>query len=168
MDFIVDDSDDLIGAPVHLDMPIEFTSHSHKPLKEHFRDAIEWLVQFKVNPGFDKTDDLYRMAWRKLDDEVRGLATSKFSSAAWKKDFFMALRARPYYDAAELPKGDLLEARSCGACGRSGHPARSVTNITPFRGLTLTLREQENDALPRQPLLQRHDQTRPLPPPSRI
>ena len=115
-DFVVEDD---------LDIPLEFTAHSHKPLKEHFRDAIEWLVQFKVNPGFsEKTHSLYRMAWKKLDDEVRALATSKFASAAWKKDFYMALRARPYFTNVELPKGDLLEARSCGACGRSGHPAR--------------------------------------------
>jgi hypothetical protein len=124
-DFVVEDDDDLLGAPEDMDMPLEFTAHSHKPLKEHFRDAIEWLVQFKINPGFaEKTHALYRMAWKKLDDEVRALATSKFASAAWKKDFYMALRARPYFTNVELPKGDLLEARSCGACGRSGHPAR--------------------------------------------
>jgi hypothetical protein len=126
-DFIVDDSDAPLGVPeeVYQNMPLEFTAHSHKPLKEHFRDAIEWLVQFKINPGFaEKEHPLYRMAWKKLDDEVRGLATSKFASAAWKKDFYMALRARPYFTNGELPKGDLLEAQSCGACGRSGHPAR--------------------------------------------
>jgi hypothetical protein len=124
-DFVVEDDDDPLGAPEDVDMPLEFTAHSHKPLKEHFRDAIEWLVQFKINPGFtEKAHPLYRMAWKKLDDEVRALATSKFASAAWKKDFYMALRARPYFTNMELPKGDLLEARSCGACGRSGHPAR--------------------------------------------
>ncbi|KAK4106292.1 hypothetical protein N658DRAFT_460708 [Parathielavia hyrcaniae] len=132
-DFVVDDSDAPLGAPEDalLNMPLEFTKHSHKPLKEHFRDAIEWLVQFKINPGFsEKEHPLYRMAWKKLDDEVRGLATSKFASAAWKKDFYMALRARPYYASEELPKGDMLEARSCGACGRSGHPARHIFTLT--------------------------------------
>ncbi|KAK4044649.1 hypothetical protein C8A01DRAFT_11978 [Parachaetomium inaequale] len=136
-DFVVDDSDAPLGVPeeVYQNMPLEFTAHSHKPLKEHFRDAIEWLVQFKINPGFaEKEHPLYRMAWKKLDDEVRGLATSKFASAAWKKDFYMALRARPYFTNGELPKGDLLEAQSCGACGRSGHPARHMMtfNGTPY------------------------------------
>ena len=126
-DFVVDDSDAPLGAPddIYSGIPLEFTSHSHKPLKEHFRDAIEWLVQFKINPGFsDKEHPLYRMAWKKLDDEVRGLATSKFASAAWKKDFYMALRARPYLDNGELPKGSMLDIENCGACGRSGHPAK--------------------------------------------
>ncbi|KAK4123406.1 hypothetical protein N657DRAFT_664416 [Parathielavia appendiculata] len=132
-DFVVDDSDAPLGVPEDalLNMPLEFTKHSHKPLKEHFRDAVEWLVQFKINPGFsEKEHPLYRMAWKKLDDEVRGLATSKFASAAWKKDFYMALRARPYFTSEELPKSDLLESRSCGACGRSGHPARHVITFT--------------------------------------
>jgi hypothetical protein len=126
-DFVVDDSDAPLGVPddVYSGIPLEFTSHSHKPLKEHFRDAIEWLVQFKINPGFaDKDHGLYRMAWKKLDDEVRGLATSKFASAAWKTDFYMALRARPYLEDAELPPAGLLETEKCGACGRAGHPAK--------------------------------------------
>ena len=126
-DFVVDDSDAPLGAPddIYSGIPLQFTSHSHKPLKEHFRDAIEWLVQFKINPGFsEKEHPLYRMAWKKLDDEVRGLATSKFASAAWKKDFYMALRARPYLDDGELPKGSMLDIENCGACGRSGHPAK--------------------------------------------
>lgn len=87
-DFVVDDGDEPLGIPeeVYQDMPLEYTAHSHKPLKEHFRDAIEWLVQFKINPGFaDKEHPLYRMAWKKLDDETRALATSKFASSAWKK-----------------------------------------------------------------------------------
>ncbi|KAJ4304225.1 hypothetical protein N0V88_001838 [Collariella sp. IMI 366227] len=132
-DFLVDDSDAPLGIPeeVYMNMPLEFTAHSHKPLKEHFRDAIEWLVQFKINPGFaEKEHALYRMAWKKLDDEVRGLAQSKFASSAWKVDFTMALRARPYYTSVELPKGDLLEMQSCGACGRSGHPARHIITFT--------------------------------------
>jgi hypothetical protein len=124
--FVVDDGDEPLGVPdeVYASMPLEFTSHAHKPLREHFRDAIEWCVQFKLNPGFEKSHSLYRIAWRRLDDEVRGLADSKFASSAWKMDFYMALRARPYYVSTELPKGDLLGSQRCDACGRSGHPAK--------------------------------------------
>jgi hypothetical protein len=123
--FIADDSDEPLGIPDDLEIPLQFTSHSHKPLKDHFRDAIEWLVQFKINPGFaEKNHQLYGMAWKKLDDEVRGLAQSKFESSAWRIDFTKALRARPYFTNSELPKGDTFESQSCGACGRSGHPAR--------------------------------------------
>lgn len=123
--FIAHDSDEPLGMPDDLEIPLQFTSHSRKPLKEHFRDAIEWLVQFKINPGSaDKGHELYRMAWRKLDDEVSGLAQSKFASSAWRIDFTKALRARPYFTNVELAKGDALEAENCGACGRSGHPAK--------------------------------------------
>ncbi|KAK0711299.1 hypothetical protein B0H67DRAFT_555298 [Lasiosphaeris hirsuta] len=124
-DFIDDDGPMGVPEEALLDIPLQFTSHSHKPLKDHFRDVVEWLVQFKVNPGFsEKRHDLYRIAWQKLDDEVSGLAQSKFASSAWKKDFIMALRARPYFNNAELPKGDPNELQHCGACGRSGHPAK--------------------------------------------
>jgi hypothetical protein len=125
-DFIVDDSDAPLGAPDEdTSIPLEFTMHSHRPLKKHFRDAIEWLVQLKINPGYsEKENELYRIAWNKLDDEVRGLATSKFSSAAWTTDFYKALRARPYLHNEELPKGDLSEIKNCGACGRTNHPAK--------------------------------------------
>lgn len=126
-DFVVEDGDAPLGAPDedHDDIPLEYTGYAQAPLKVYFRVAIEWLVKFKVNPGFPEREaDVYRMAWRKLDDEVRGLANSKFSSSAWKKDFYMALRARPYFDSADIFRGAMLEGQNCGACGRSGHPAK--------------------------------------------
>ena len=112
-DFLVDDDDAPLGVPheVFLDIPLRFTSHSHKPLKEHFRDALEWLVMFKISPGsHDLKHELYQIAWEKLDDEVSGLAQSKFASAAWKKDFFMALRARPEFTSSELAESAVLES----------------------------------------------------------
>ena len=125
-DFIVDDSDAPLGIPdeVYSSIPLEFTAHSHKHLREHFRDAIEWLVSFKVFPGFpSKNDQIYRLAWKKLNDEVSGLAQSKFSSGAWTSEFTKALQARPYFTNRRLEKFDPLLSRKCGACGRSGHPA---------------------------------------------
>lgn len=50
-DFIVDDDEDPIGVPdygLH-DIPLQFTHQAHKRLIEHFKDAIEWLVQNKVH-----------------------------------------------------------------------------------------------------------------------
>lgn len=84
-DFVVEDDDAALGVPGELlDIPLEFTAHRHKPLKEHFKHAVEWLVQSQINPSFpEKTHDLYKFAWRRLDDEVTGLASSKFASAAW-------------------------------------------------------------------------------------
>ncbi|KAB5558177.1 hypothetical protein GE09DRAFT_1118174 [Coniochaeta sp. 2T2.1] len=124
--FIAEDDDEKLGVPAEfLEMPIEFTRHSRKPLKEHFRDVVEWLVRFTFEPDFDeKHNELYLLGWRRLDDEVAALASSKFASSAWKPDFRRALNARPKFDAIELPRGDLDRLFStCEACGRSGHPA---------------------------------------------
>ena len=126
-DFVVEDGDAPLGAPDDEDhnIPLELTAYARSPLKVHFRVAIEWLVKFKVNPEFSEREaEVYRMAWKKLDDEVSGLATSKFASAAWKKDFYMALRARPYINNVGLSGSAVLESQHCGACGRSGHPAK--------------------------------------------
>ncbi|KAL1881399.1 hypothetical protein VTK73DRAFT_4159 [Phialemonium thermophilum] len=131
-DFIVEDDDVPLGVPAELlDIPIEFTSHAHKPLKEQFRHVVEWLVQTKINPGFsERKHALYMMAWRKLDDEVRGLAESKFSSSAWKSDFSMALRARPGIETGQLGAAEVNNLQSCMACGRRNHPARWVVHFT--------------------------------------
>ncbi|KAH6636337.1 hypothetical protein F5144DRAFT_601091 [Chaetomium tenue] len=143
-DFVVEDGDAPLGAPDedHDDIPLEYTGYAQAPLKVYFRVAIEWLVKFKVNPGFPEREaDVYRMAWRKLDDEVRGLANSKFSSAAWKRDFYMALRARPHFDSADFFRGGMLEGQNCGACGRSGHPAKHSMKFTgdPYYKNTIRL-----------------------------
>ncbi len=123
--FVVEDDSAFLGAPAELlnEVPIQFTSHAHKPLRVHFRDAIEWLVQRRINPGFDREDPLYKLAWRKLDDEVRGLANSKFMSAGWKVEFHKALRARPRIESIELARGDIDRLQACHACGRKNHPA---------------------------------------------
>lgn len=123
-DFI-DDEDDTIGVPDEAlaQIPLEFTRASRKPLKAHFKDAIEWLVHRKINPAFDRDNEVYMTAWRRLSDEVTGLANSKFVSSVWKPDFYKALRARPYITQQELGTGFATEFASCQACGRSGHPA---------------------------------------------
>lgn len=47
-DFIVDDEDEPLGVPAMNSIPLEFTHQAHKPLKEHFKDAIEWMIHNKV------------------------------------------------------------------------------------------------------------------------
>lgn len=122
----IDDDDDTLGVPdeaLHL-IPLEFTRASHKPLKAHFKDAIEWLIHRRINPGFDRDNEVYTTAWRRLDDEVTGLANSKFISSAWKPDFYRALKARPYIEQLELGAGHrAIDLENCQACGRSGHLA---------------------------------------------
>lgn len=84
-DFIEDDEDGELGVPTLslLDIPLEFTHAAHKPLKEHFKDAVEWMVHAKINPGFARDDPLYVQAFKKLDDEYGGYAKSKFVSTQW-------------------------------------------------------------------------------------
>ncbi|KAK4204470.1 hypothetical protein QBC40DRAFT_192067 [Triangularia verruculosa] len=137
-DFVVeDDSDEPLGAPDELMMPLQFTHHARKKLIEHFRDVVEWLVQYKINPGFaEKTDELYCIGWQKLDDEVRALASSKFTSSVWKPDFYKSLRARPQYTSIEVGANnhDSVFGSNCEACGRSGHPATWTISFsgTPY------------------------------------
>jgi hypothetical protein len=124
LDDFIDEDDGPIGVPADL-LPLEFTAQARAPLKDQFPYVVEWLVQNKINPTFNRTDDLYINAWRKLDDEVLGLARSKFTSSAWKLDFYRALRSRPHLEAFEMgTRPGLAELyESCEACGRSGHPA---------------------------------------------
>ncbi|KAI9827829.1 MAG: hypothetical protein M1832_004318 [Thelocarpon impressellum] len=119
-DFVTED-DDVLGAPAAemAEMPIEFTLHAHKKPREHFKDAVEWMVQNKLNPAFSRGDGVYRVAFRKLDDEVQGYTHSKFTSSVWRPDFVRALQARPilYVEPTGVMEGD-----KCQACNRSGHP----------------------------------------------
>jgi hypothetical protein len=82
-DFIADDDELGVPDPSLLDIPLEFTHAAHKPLKEHFRDAIEWMVHNKINPAFARDDPVYRQAFMKLDNEYGGYAKSKFVSTQW-------------------------------------------------------------------------------------
>ncbi|KAI0023156.1 hypothetical protein F4780DRAFT_730154 [Xylariomycetidae sp. FL0641] len=147
--FVTSDDEAPLGAPSRIDMPLMFTSAAHKPLKEQFPYIVEWLVHSKLNPaGFDRRGEVYVNAWRKLDDEFRGLANSKFTSTVWRADFSRALKGRPKLNAFELPSGsvDRALAGACEACGRSGHPA---TWMVTFQGHAYhedTLEEVESDS----------------------
>lgn len=145
--FIVEDDDELLGVPttgLH-DIPLEFTHAAHKPLKEHFRDAVEWMVHLKMNPGFNREDPIYTNAFKKLDDEVAGYARSKFVSSAWGEDFSRAIKARPTIQVAELPSADHLH--KCSACNRSGHPSSFIITLSgaPYHMETLEEVEQDED-----------------------
>ena len=121
-EFVTSDEEAPLGAPSALsDIPLEYTRHSHKPLKDHFKDAVEWLVHNKLNPAFPRNDPLYRIAFNRLDDEVRGYSGSKFISSAWAGDFALSLKARP--ELLCRPIGEALFEHKCDACNRSGHPA---------------------------------------------
>ena len=121
-DFVDDDDEVPFGAPRLEEIPLEFTRHAHKRLKEHFKDAVEWMVNKKLNPAFARNDAIYQIAFDRLDDEVKGYAGSKFFSAAWTGDFARALKFRPEFFEIEVPT--MFNNNKCDACNRSGHPAK--------------------------------------------
>lgn len=126
--FITDDGDQTLGAPAdmaHADIPLAFTRYASMKAKELFKFAIEWMVQKKLNPAFQTNDEVYGLAFKKLDDEVKGLAGSKFISSAWTPQFMFALRARPEIAFGPIDRnsdGNWMRDK-CDACNRSGHPA---------------------------------------------
>ncbi|PBP18220.1 hypothetical protein BUE80_DR011089 [Diplocarpon rosae] len=130
-DFIVDDDEGPLGVPDYAAlMPHEFTHAAHKPLKEHFRDVVEWMVQNKLNPGFRWEDEVYTQAFVKVDFECRGLATSKFVSTAWTAEFTRAVFARPLLEKNDLASGegiDILGEAKCEPCNhRSHNPSKAL------------------------------------------
>ncbi|KAF2705917.1 hypothetical protein K504DRAFT_493759 [Pleomassaria siparia CBS 279.74] len=141
VEFIDDDGNIPIGAPSdHASIPIEFTALSRAKPRELFKYAVEWMVHKKINPAFPRDDEIYTLTFRKLDDEVNGLANSKFSSSIWAPDFTRALRARPNILLNEL--GEHLKAvmsPHCEACNRKTHPASWEISLTgsPYNKDTL-------------------------------
>ncbi|KAI9667286.1 MAG: hypothetical protein M1821_000100 [Bathelium mastoideum] len=142
--FITEDEEDVLGAPSSA-LPIQFSNYSSRKPKELFKFAIEWMVQKKFNPAFQMNDDVYRLTFDKLNDEVKGLVGSKFMSAAWTADFTRAVQARPQIEAYEI-SSSLMHDR-CDACNRSGHPATWQVRFTgkPYHEETLEDVEQEHD-----------------------
>lgn len=141
-DFVVEDEDETIGVPDEdATIPLAFTSISRAKGKDLFKYAVEWMVQKKLNPGFAKDDEIYKLTFRKLDDEVKGLAGSKFTSSAWTRDFTRALHARPRMDSVEISGASrMLLENHCQACNRRTHPATWDIMLTgkAYKGDTLS------------------------------
>ena len=145
--FIIEDEEDPLGAPSSA-LPIEFSGLQSRKPKELFKFAIEWMVQKKFNPAFQMNDDVYRLTFDKLNDEVKGLVGSKFVSAAWTPEFTRALQARPQIEDYEIGSSMAgMLHNKCGACNRSGHPATWQVRFsgTPYYEETLEDVEQEDD-----------------------
>ncbi|KAI1204396.1 uncharacterized protein F4807DRAFT_447612 [Annulohypoxylon truncatum] len=145
-DFVVDDDDAPLGAPANLGIPLEFTAQAHKPLKDQFPYAIEWLVHNRINPAFDRNDPVYTNAWRKLNDEVQGLASSKFASSAWKPEFHKALKGRPNMVAESMNYDERRLHEVCEACGRSKHQSTRAITFSGHPYYKDTLGEVESES----------------------
>ncbi|KIW20952.1 hypothetical protein PV08_01531 [Exophiala spinifera] len=122
-DFIEDDSTGRLGRP-HPDIPLQFTSFASAKPRELFPHIIEWLVKNKIAPAFSRDDELYTLAFSRVDDQVKAQAGSRLISAAWGTDFKNTILARPMMKVVALPGLDEDNIRTCDACNRVNHPAR--------------------------------------------
>ncbi|KAH6641993.1 hypothetical protein C7974DRAFT_301691 [Boeremia exigua] len=131
--FIDDDPDAVIGEPDddQAQLPMQFSSMSRAKPKDLFKYAVEWMVMKKIHPGFNPNDEIYELTFRKLGDEVKGLASSKFTSAAWTSDFTRAINARPDLFINDIGgvRRELLSDH-CEACNRKNHPATFELSLT--------------------------------------
>jgi len=103
------------------------------------------LNELQINPAFNRKDPIYVLAFRKLNDEVKGYASSKYISASWKSSFIRSLSARPIFYVEGLGLGDENEGRKCDACNRTGHPATFVVQFGGKAYSKETLDEIDND-----------------------
>lgn len=128
-DFIVEDADEPLGGPGEgFSLPIEFSSWRYKKPAELFKFAVEWMVKKKISPAFKSNDEIYKLTFRKLDDELQGIANSR-SSAAWTAAFIRAAMARPIINMNQLGAMSELFAY-CEACNRKSHPATWAINFS--------------------------------------
>lgn len=141
--FIDDNEEGIIGEPsatADLD-ELRLMNHlSRAKSKELFKHAVEWMVMKKIHPGFDSTRNIYTVTFRKLDDEVKGLAGSKFTSSAWTADFTRSIRARPDLlidDVSAIARA--VTSPHCEACNRTNHTATYELMLTgqPYDAETL-------------------------------
>jgi hypothetical protein len=149
-DFLDDEEDGLIGEPVeNASIPIQFTALSRAKPRELFKFAIDWMVQKKINPAFASNNEIYELTFRKLNDEVTGLANSKYSSSVWRPDFIRALRARPDIEISEIGRLERsIGEAHCEACNRKTHPASfSIAFVgRPYNKDTLEPLAEESDS----------------------
>lgn len=140
-DFINDDDDGLIGEPMDdAQLPLQFSSLGRAKPRELFKYAVDWMVQKKINPAFASNSEIYDLTFRKLDDEVKGLASSKYSSSVWTPEFTRALKARPEIFIDEIGKHiRAVTMPHCEACNRRTHPATFSITFTgaPYNKETL-------------------------------
>ena len=117
------------------------------PKKESFAYAVDWFVQRRVNPGFDRRAGVYQDAWKGLDNQMFGLGQSKFSSSAWKAEFYRELAARPLCHMEKLDANNERRGETCNACGRSNHPSTHMAIFSgrPYDRTTLEELPQDDD-----------------------
>lgn len=141
-DFVVsdDDNDEMSHAVA---LPMQFSRYATMKPAELFKYAVEWLVQKKINPAFAMSDDVYRMAFHRLDDFVKGMGGSKFQSSIWQPRFSGELLRRPNLE--EKRQSSELIMHGCDACNRTNHPATFEVRFIGAKYDKETLEEESDD-----------------------
>lgn len=150
-DFVVDDDEEPLGVPdlSLMDIPLQFRHAAHKPMKEHFKDAIEWMVHRKINPAFSRNDEIYIQSFRKLDDEYQGYAKSKFVSTQWTAEFTKAIYARPIFIERGCAEGEgftLDGVPKCDVCNHRKHYPKFAIHFEGKAYHKSSLEEVEQDS----------------------
>ena len=129
-DFV--EEDDGLGVDLaRAGVPLHLTGHANRKPFDNFKIVIEWMIHNKLNPAFERNDEIYHLAHVKLDDEVAGHARSTFKSSAWTPDFTNTLQSSPDIHVMEInPEQAMIVTSKCEACNRSGHPPRFRVTFT--------------------------------------
>ena len=142
-DFIEDDEDEAIGIDLAGGgVPIGLTRYANLKPFEYFKYVVEWMVHAKLDPAFERNDEVYVLAHKKLDDEVTGHAGSTFKSSVWGQEFADALMSRPDIFRVDIPT---MHERKCDACNRSGHPPKHRIILSGSRYDKKTLEKISNN-----------------------
>ena len=126
------------------DIPLEFTNFAKAPPKELFFHVVEWLVKNRIAPAFPRDDEIFRLAFRKVDDEVSAQAGSRLISSAWNAEFKYTILARPEAAiSSDVPSWDA----TCDACNKTNHPAKYDFVLTgqPYYQKTLEPVDHDSD-----------------------
>ncbi|KAK5049126.1 hypothetical protein LTR84_005549 [Exophiala bonariae] len=145
-DFVVEDTVGRHGRP-NSAIPLQFTSFASAKPRELFIHIIEWLVKNKIAPAFSRQDELYDLAFNRIDDQVKAQAGSRLISAAWGTEFKRAILARPNMKVSIMGGTDEENERNCDACNRTKHPARYefVFSGQPYYKKTLEPLDHSDD-----------------------
>lgn len=123
-DFIEEDDDQDIGSSRRPQsaIPLEFTNWMSAKPRELFPHIVEWLIKNKIAPAFPRNDDIFRLAFQRVNDQVAAQAGSRLISSAWNAEFKFTILARPQIAISLIPGMD--ENSSCDACNKTNRPAK--------------------------------------------
>ena len=127
-DFLDDDANGELGVDTaEAGVPLHLTRYANLKPFEYFKYEVEWMIHNKLNPAFDRHDEIYEIAHEKLNDEINGHAGSTYKSAAWNVQFVTALQGWSDMYMTNVPT---MFEHKCDACNRSGHPPKHKITLT--------------------------------------